>query len=88
MDEQQETGGSNSRLLLGGDELPWGVKQLKLSLGGEDDCNGWIKIQIFHDRGLDIYINEHHKDGPDWCCEEIDLEAARLLRDFLNYAVP
>lgn len=69
------------------DGKPWDSKRLHLSLGGIDDENGYLTFEIFDDTRFSIY------DGPEpveseWFREEIDIDAARRLRDFLNYAVP
>jgi hypothetical protein len=67
--------------------LPWDVKILKLSLGGESDEYGFITFEVFDDNNFSI--REGDGDGDtEWFYEEINIEAARRLRDFLNYAVP
>jgi hypothetical protein len=67
-------------------EIPWDIKTLKLSLGGICDENGFVTFEIFDDDRFCIYAG--NMDSPKWFCEDIDIEAARRLRDFLNYAVP
>lgn len=68
------------------DYMPWDVKTLKLSLGGESDSKGWITFQVFNDTSFNIY--EGDPLNAAWYFEEIDIAAAKRLRDFLNYAVP
>jgi len=70
------------------DGLPWDIKQLKLSMGGIDDEKGFIRFEIFNDDTFNIYQGDRSEDGDEWFYEEINIEAARRLRDFLNYAVP
>lgn len=71
------------------DPDPWGVKRLTLSLGGEDglDSNGFIVFEIFDNERFNIYEGDGHSKSK-WFYEEIDLEAAKLIRDFLIYAIP
>lgn len=71
------------------DTKPWDIKRLLLSLGGEDglDSNGFIVFEIFNNERFNIYEGDGRSESK-WFYEEIDLEAARCLRDFLNYAVP
>ncbi len=68
------------------DDKPWDVKTLKLSLGGESDSKGWITFQVFNDNSFNIY--EGNPLNAAWHFEDIDMSAAKRLRDFLNYAVP
>ena len=70
------------------DEKPWDIKELCLSLGGETDEKGFITFQIFSDRSFNIYEGSNPRDKSAWHYEDIDLSAARRLRDFLIYAVP
>lgn len=67
--------------------LPWDVKKLKLSLGGISDEYGFITFEVFDDDEFNIYEGDGSGDG-DWFYENINIEAAKRLRDFLNYAVP
>ena len=69
------------------DEKPWDIKRLILSLGGENDENGFIKFEVFDDAHFSIYEGNGSQD-PKWSYEGIDLEAAKRLRDFLIYALP
>ncbi len=70
------------------DVKPWDIKTLKLSLGGEMDCNGFITFEIFSDERFSIYEGDDpRRQDLKWFVEEIDIEAARRLRDFLIYAV-
>jgi hypothetical protein len=67
--------------------LPWDVKTLKLSLGGESDEYGFITFEVFDDNKFSIREGDGDPNS-EWFYEEINIEAARRLRDFLNYAVP
>lgn len=70
------------------DNKPWDIKRLALSLGGEDDEHGFITFEVFDNKTLNIYEGTSDDSAqPKWFYEDIDLRAARLLRDFLNYAV-
>jgi hypothetical protein len=66
---------------------PWDIKRLVLSLGGFDDERGFLTFEVFNDGWFAIYEGDLTTTAP-WFCEEIPIEAARRLRDFLNYAVP
>ena len=75
------------------DGKPWDVKTVKISLGGESDENGWLEAEVFDDetfritfRGADMRWDT--EDRSDCTVEEMPLSIARMLRDFLNYAVP
>ena len=70
------------------EELPWDVKTLDLSLGGPDDENGFVKFRVFNDERFSIHVNENSDRECDWSCEDIHLDAARRLRNFLNWAIP
>jgi len=66
---------------------PWDIKTIKVSLGGEDDVNGFVVFQIFEYReGAKLIIKSN--DDEDCFFGEIPMDAAIRLRDFLNYAVP
>ena len=67
---------------------PWDVKSLTLSLGGADDENGFITFEVFDDNVFNIYEGSKLGEEHEWFYEEIDIDAARRLRDFLNFAVP
>jgi hypothetical protein len=67
---------------------PWDVKTLCLSLGGPDDARGFLRFEIFDDCSFSIYEGEEGRANGGWRREGIDIEAARRLRDFLNFAVP
>ena len=69
------------------EDLPWDVKKLELYLGGEDDTR-FIKFVVFDDKTFNMYEGGLGDDYNGWFYEDIDLSAARRLRDFLNYAVP
>jgi hypothetical protein len=69
------------------DARPWDIKRLVLSLGGFDDERGFLTFEVFNDNWLGIYEGDSTAKAP-WFREQIPIEAARRLRDFLNYAVP
>ena len=85
--------------------VPWANQQAVISLGGIDDCEGFLRIEIrtnehmrlwksfnmfidsnYFNKLLKRQHNDHDKEIPIF--EDIDIEAAVQLRDFLNYAVP
>ena len=76
-----------------GDES-WGTLSLDLCTGGET-AQSFINFEFCNIRGLDtklqslsfnIYCGD--KNGPDGLAyEEIDIDAAYRLRDFLNYVL-
>ena len=74
------------------DGLPWDVKSVKISLGGDCDCDGWITLTVFDDSFLTIDF-----DGVDWhqgessdnkTLDEVPLSVGIRIRDLLNYALP
>lgn len=65
------------------EEAAWDSKSLYLSFGGE---KGAIRFEIIGDDNFLIY--EDAGVGHEWFYEDIDIDAARRLRDFLIYAVP
>lgn len=69
------------------DDKPWDIKILKLSLGGEDDEKGFITFRIFDDKHFEIYEGDDVLRESKWFYEEIDLNAAYRIRDFLIYAL-
>lgn len=69
------------------DEI-WDIKQASISLGGPSDLKGFMKVEIFNDSEFAIYFNEKTTGECDFFVDGIHLNAARRLRDFLNYAVP
>ena len=74
------------------DMKPWDIKRLTISLGGEEyevDSKGFLTFEVFSDDTFNIYEGDQatpHR-APKWCAENIDMSAARRIRDFLNYAV-
>ena len=78
------------------DNKPWDKKEIKISLGGESDSNGWLICEIFSDSeflisftGADFRFEDGQvTDKTDFTVEEMDLDVARRLRDFLIYAIP
>jgi hypothetical protein len=72
--------------------LSWNTKEIDLSVGDQiegDDI--WVKVEIFHDREMNITLERYHRDDrglEKMEVENISLEAAAQLRDFLIYALP
>jgi hypothetical protein len=70
------------------EELPWDIKKLKLSLGGIDDELGFIEVEVFNDDRFSIRdASSDNVEECKWSFDDINIEAARRLRDFLIYAV-
>lgn len=67
------------------DSKPWDVKTLTLSL----DYECFVTIEVFNDDLVNIYEGDQKTPDRDpvYFVEGIDLDAARRLRDFLNYAI-
>jgi hypothetical protein len=65
---------------------PWDTKTLILSLGEEDDAQGFIKFEVFDDDWFMMCEGGSRKKNPKWCYESIHIDAAVRLRDFLIYA--
>lgn len=73
---------------------PWDVKSIQIYLGGEDDCNGRIKVTLWVDGTLGI---EFHKCGlaevggdeelDSFDVDDIPLSAVKKLKNFLAYAI-
>ena len=64
----------------------WTVKKIKISLADEDELDDWIHFQIFDDSHMDIYKNPH-REQDSIHIEEISISAAKIIRDFLIYAL-
>jgi hypothetical protein len=77
------------------DHYPWDIRRVTISLGGEDDCNGWMEAEVFSSKDNAAsfsltFKNTCHdstNDDPDYLLDCVDIRAAVLLRDFLNYAL-
>ena len=69
-------------------DLPWDVKTVKIELGNHDD--EWIEMEVFSDKSFRITFKNVEFAGGDYekTIEEMHLDIARRLRDFLNYAIP
>lgn len=59
------------------------IKQLTLDMG-EDDL---VYFAIWGNDWMDIYEGDKSKEHPRWCYEQIPIETAIRLRDFLIYAL-
>ena len=75
------------------DFKPWDVKVVRISLGGEDDADGWLEAEVFDDKELRISFNGANIGDcqigvTSATVEEMSIDVARRLRDFLTYAVP
>ena len=68
------------------EKTTWDIKQLRLCIG----YDRFITFEIFDDDSFNIYEGDDKAGTVDgkWFYEEIDIDAARRLRDFLNYSVP
>jgi len=70
----------------------WDVKTLKLAVSNGGETNeDWLTFEVFSDRAFSIQQESSDPKSsayPRWFIEEIPLDAARRLRDFLIYAVP
>lgn len=69
-------------------DMPWDVKRITINLGGEDDA--MLEVEIFCERQFGIRFTsiEHSGTFENFEVEEMHMDVARRLRDFLNYAVP
>ena len=68
------------------EEKPWDVKELRLYLGGEKGDSDFITFTVFDDNSFNMC--EGDPANAKWFYEDIDVDAAKRLRDFLNYAIP
>jgi hypothetical protein len=59
------------------------VKQLTLDLGEHD----LVRFVIWDTDWMDIYEGDTYSEKPKWCYEQIPIETAIKLRDFLVYAL-
>jgi hypothetical protein len=70
---------------------PWDVRGIQISLGGEDDEIGFLEAELFDDRFRISFRNANLTGCPrgvdSVTLEEMDIDVAKRLRDFLNYAV-
>lgn len=69
-------------------DMPWDVKTVKIELGDHGD--EWLEVEVFSDKQFRITIKNVEMRGLDGelTVEEMHMDVARRLRDFLNYAVP
>ena len=69
-------------------DMPWDVKTVKIELGDHGD--EWLEVEIFGDKQFRITFKNADVRGSDGeqTVEEMHMDVARRLRDFLNYAVP
>ena len=66
------------------DGFPWDLKTVKIELG--DHCDRWLFASVFNDSEFSISFRQ--SDDEEFQVDEMHLDVARRLRDFLNYAVP
>lgn len=59
------------------------IKQVTLDLG-EDNL---VRFVIWNMDWMDIYEGGMNSEKPEWCYEQIPIETAIKLRDFLIYAL-
>ena len=69
-------------------DMPWDVKLVKIELGDHGD--EWLEVEVFSDKNFRITFKNVGMKGGDneSTVEEMHMDVARRLRDFLNYAVP
>lgn len=65
----------------------WDIKNIKISLGGVDDEKGFLDVELFNKDSLGIYKNRDHNGEADLFIEDISIDAAKRVRDFLIYAL-
>lgn len=68
--------------------MPWDVKTVRIELGDHGD--EWLEMEVFSDNSFRITFKNVAFVGTEGehTVEEMHLDIARRLRDFLNYAVP
>ena len=66
----------------------WDIK--KISIYPFDDSSMCITVEVFSDREFSIKMTRDGStlDEDSFTMEDLPLDAARRLRDFLNYAAP
>ena len=65
----------------------WDIKTIKISLGGVDDENGFLDVELFNRDSIGIYKNKRNNSEAEVFIEDISIDAAKRIRDFLNYAL-
>jgi hypothetical protein len=70
---------------------PWDVREVKISLGGEYDDNGFLSAEVFSPQDESIhwslYLNKQRDGSSEFTLESMDIRSAISLRDFLIYAL-
>jgi hypothetical protein len=70
---------------------PWDVREVKISLGGGGDNNGFLSAEVFSPQDEHIhwslYLNKQSDGECDFCIKSMDIRSAISLRDFLIYAL-
>ena len=66
---------------------PWDVKNIRIETG--DDSDAWLVAEVFSDEEFSISFKPGRRaPATDEITWEMNMDVARRLRDFLNYAVP
>jgi hypothetical protein len=66
--------------------MDWDIKTLKVYPYGDQDENTFLKFELFDGERFSIYVGERD-DAPQWHAEEMSLNVAKRIRDFLTYAI-
>ena len=68
----------------------WDIKILKVSLNGEEDeedCRGFLEVEKFGDKCVSFYLNGKENGEVEQHIENISIDSARRIRDFLIYSL-
>jgi len=65
----------------------WDIKTMNISFGSDLDEKGFLKFEFFNDSSFGIYLNQKDDGDDEWHCENIDIEVARRLKNFLVFAL-
>ena len=70
---------------------PWDIREVRISLGGGSDDNGFLSAEVFSPQDEHIhwglYLNKLSDGSCDFSIESMDIRSAISLRDFLIYAL-
>ena len=70
---------------------PWDIREVRISLGGGGDDNGFLSAEVFSPQdehiNWSLYLNKRSDGDCDFCIESMDIRSAISLRDFLIYAL-